>query len=232
MNRTFTPKWLPLFLVLLAALGTCGCVFDGDKDVKYAWNAIEAREYDQAIRLSTRAVRFGGLAGEPLSSALECRATASMRMEQLGHALEDLDRIVILRPDYAGGYFLRGEVRLRQKDYDRALADLNQGLKTADPDGKSSSQFLGKRYAHRGVAWLGKKDTEQALADFNHAVALNPQQAETYYFRSFAYQRKKMLPEALADMEAAVKLHDSNIFSMPKGDWLYRLYELRGKVKQ
>ena len=232
MNRAPLRTWVSLTLVLLGALGTCGCLFNGDKDVKYAWSAIEAREYDQAIRLATRAIRFGGLAGEGLSSALECRATASMRMEQLGHALEDLDRIVPLRPDYAGGYFLRGEVRLRQKDYDRALADLNQGFKIADPDGKSSNQFLGKRYAHRGVAWLGKKDAEQALADLNHAVALDPNRAESYYFRSFAYQRKKMLPEALADMEAAVKLHDSNIFSMPKGDWLYRLYELRARVKQ
>jgi tetratricopeptide (TPR) repeat protein len=218
--------------MLLAALGTCGCVFDGDKDVEHAWSALEAREYDQAVRLATRAIRFGGLAGEPLSRALECRANASMRTAQLGHALEDLDRIVALRPEYAGGYFLRGEVRLRQKDYDQALADLNQGLRIADPDGKSSSQFLGKRYAHRGVAWLGKKDAERALADLNHAVALDPQRAESYYFRSFAYQQKRMLPEALADMEAAVRLHDSNIFSMPKGDWLLRLYQLRERVKR
>jgi len=232
MNRSPVHSHVPLFLVLLATLGACGCVFEGDKDVKYAWSALEAREYDQAIRLATRAIRFGGIAGEGLSSALECRATAALRMEQLGHALEDLDRIVTLRPDYAGGYFLRGEVRLRQKDYDPALADLNQGFKIADPDGKSSNQFLGKRYAHRGVAWLGKKDAEQALADLNHAVALDPNRAESYYFRSFAYQRKKMLPEALADMEAAVKLHDSSIFSIPSGEWLYRLEQLRSKVKR
>ena len=232
MNRSPLRTWVSLTLVLLGALGTCGCLFNGEKDVKYAWSAIEAREFDQAVRLATRAIRFGGLTGENLSSALECRATASMRVNQLSHALEDLDRIVTLRPDYAGGYFLRGEVRMRLKDFDPALADLNQGMKIADPNGDSSSQFLGKRYAHRGVTWLGKKDTEQALADLNHAVALDPRRAESYYFRSFAYQRKRMLPEALFDMEVAVKLHDSNIFSMPKGDWLYRLYQLRERVKK
>ena len=231
MNRSPLRTWVSLTLVLLSTLGTCGCLFNGEKDVKYAWSAIEAREFDQAIRLATRASRFGGLTGENLSSALECRATASMRMDQLGHALEDLDRIVSLRPDYAGGYFLRGDVRLRQKQYDTALADLNQGMKIADPKGDSSNQFLGKRYAARGVAWLGKKDVEQALADLNHAVALDPKRAESYYFRSFAFQRKRMLPEALADMEVAVKLHDSSIFSIPSGEWLYRLKQLRSKVK-
>ena len=232
MNRSPARTWVSLTLVLLGALGTCGCLFNGEKDVKNAWSAVEAREYDQAIRLATRAIRFGGLTDENLSSALECRATASLRRDQLGHALDDLDRIVSLRPDYAGGYFLRGDVRLRQKGYDTALADLNQGMKIADPKGDSSNQFLGKRYAARGVAWLGKKDVEQALADLNHAVALDPRRAESYYFRSFAYQRKGMLPEALADMEAAVKLHDSSIFSIPSGEWLYRLEQLRSKVKR
>jgi tetratricopeptide (TPR) repeat protein len=232
MNPAPMRTWTSLLLVLLVAVGTSGCIFNGDQDVKYAWSAVEAREFDQAIRLATRAIRFGGLTSENLSSALECRATASMRRDQLGHALEDLDRIVSLRPDYAGGYFLRGDVRLRQKQYDTALADLNQGMKIADPKGASSNQFLGKRYAARGVAWLGKKDVEQALADLNQAIALDPRRAESYYFRSFAYQRKGMLPEALADMEVAVKLHDSNIFSMPSGEWLYRLEQLRGKVKR
>ena len=95
-----------------------------------------------------------------------------------------------------------------------------------------TGQFLGKRYAARGVAWLGKKDVEQALADLNHGVALDPRRAESYYFRSFAYQRKGMFPEALADMEVAVKLHDSSIFSIPSGGWLYRLSQLREKVRQ
>ena len=232
MNRSPRRTWTALFLVLLVALLTSGCLFEGDKDVKYAWSAIEAREFDQAVRLATRAIRFGGLTGEDLASALECRATASMRVDQLSHTLEDLDRIVTMRPDYAGGYFLRGDVRLRQREFDTALADLNQGMKIADPKGDSSNQFLGKRYAARGVAWLGKKDTEQALADLNHAVALDPRRADNYYFRSFAYQRKGMLPEALADMEVAVKLHDSNIFAIPSGEWLYRLEQLRSKVKR
>ena len=38
-----------------------------------------------------------------------------MRMDQLSHEREDLDRIVTLRPDYAGGYFLRGDVRVRPR---------------------------------------------------------------------------------------------------------------------
>ena len=41
-----------------------------------------------------------------------------------------------------------------------------------------------------------------------------------------------MLPEALADMEVAVKLHDSSLFSLPNGEWLYRLEQLRSKVKR
>jgi tetratricopeptide (TPR) repeat protein len=138
---------------------------------------------------------------------------------------------VALRPDYAGGYFLRGEARLRQKKFEQALTDLNQGFKIADPDGKSPSRFLAKRYAQRGVTRLGMKDVDGAMADFNHSLELGPNVPDTYYFRSFAFERQKLLPQALADMETAVKIQESNIFSLPHGDWLYRLEQLRGRVK-
>ena len=102
-----------MFIFVAAAAGVIwGAVswmFEGANDVKTAWAAIEAREYDQSIRLATRAIRFGRLDTEDLSSAFECRATASMRTDHLDHALEDLDRIVAMRSDYAGGYFLRGK---------------------------------------------------------------------------------------------------------------------------
>jgi len=32
-------------------------------------------------------------------------------------------------------------------------------------------------------------------------------------------------------METAVKIYDSNIFSLPRGDWLYRLEQLRQRTK-
>ena len=223
-----------VFLAVAAGViwGAVSWMFEGAGDVKTGWAAIEARQYDQSIRLATRAIRFGKLDTENLSSALECRATASLRTNELGHALEDLDRIVALRPDYAGGYFLHGEARLRQKKFDEALADINQGIKISDPDGKSQSRFLAKRYAQRGVARLGQKDVEGAMADFNHSLELNPDVPDTYYFRSFAFERQKQLPQALADMEKAVKIYDSNIFAVPRGDWLYRLQQLQEWVKQ
>ncbi|MGD1100671.1 MAG: hypothetical protein ABSA59_01285 [Terriglobia bacterium] len=224
-----------MFIFVAAAAGVIwGAVswmFEGANDVKTAWAAIEAREYDQSIRLATRAIRFGRLDTEDLSSAFECRATASMRTDHLDHALEDLDRIVAMRSDYAGGYFLRGEVRLRQMKFEQALADLNRGFEIADPSGKSESRFLARRYAQHGVAKLGLKDVDGAMTDFNHSLELNPNAPETYYFRSFAFERQKQLPQALADMEKAVKIYDSNIFALPHADWLYRLQQLRERAK-
>jgi len=224
-------------LVLLAAAvgviwGAVNWMFNGADDVKAAWAGIEAREYDQSVRFATRALKFGRLAPDDLRSALECRATASMRTDHFDHALQDLDRIVALQPDYAGGHFLRGEVRVRQKQFEQALADINQGLKIADPDGKSENRYLAKRYAQRGVAKLGLKDVGGAMADFNHSLELNPNAPETYYFRSFAFERQNQLAQALADMEKAEQMYDSNIFALPRGDWLYRLQRLREKAKQ
>ena len=46
MNRSPRRTWTSLLLVLLVAILTNGCLFNGEKDVKYAWSAIETREFD------------------------------------------------------------------------------------------------------------------------------------------------------------------------------------------
>jgi tetratricopeptide (TPR) repeat protein len=232
MKLRLIQSFILLVVAAGAILGAVSWIFDGSGDVKTAWAAIEARQYDQSVRLATRAIKFGKLNTEDLSSAFECRASASMRTDHFDHALEDLDRIVALRPSYAGGYFLRGEVRLRQKEFEPALADINRGVALADPDGKSPNRFLAKRYAQRGVARLGLKAVDDAMADFNHSLELDPNVPDTYYFRSFAFERQKQLPLALADMEKAVKMYNSNIFALPHGDWLYRLQQLQERAKQ
>src|ERR1039457_5936573 len=100
-------RFIQMFVLIAVAAGVfwgaVSWIFDGANDVKTAWAAIEARQYDQSTRLATRAMKFGRLNTEDLSSAFECRANASMHTDHLDHALEDLDRIVALRPNYSGG---------------------------------------------------------------------------------------------------------------------------------
>ncbi|HEY9072383.1 MAG TPA: tetratricopeptide repeat protein [Candidatus Ozemobacteraceae bacterium] len=211
------------------AIGISGCVFDGESDLDVAWSALKKEDLNQAIRFSTRAITFGGLTGEKLSSAYECRAKASSLKSRYDQALEDMNRVVTMRPEYAGGYLERGDLLLHAGDFDRALADISRGLEIADPKGESKSPFLSKRYISRGSIHLMKHSPEKALADFEHALKLDPGSLDARMGRSYVLEDQGRKREALIEMELIWQAVSKQVF-MPlskQSVYLKRVVKLR-----
>ncbi|HNW34237.1 MAG TPA: hypothetical protein PKM25_04845, partial [Candidatus Ozemobacteraceae bacterium] len=136
-----------------------------------------------------------------LGSAYECRATANSQKDKYDRALADLDKLVELRPGYAGAYLTRGDVLLHARDFDRALADIDRGLQIADPKGESKSAFLAKRYISRGSIWLAKNAAAKAMADFDRALVLEPASLDARMGRSYVLESLGQKREALIEME-------------------------------
>lgn len=213
----------------LMMTGLSGCIFDGESDVNIAWSALKKGDLNQSIRFSSRAINFGGLSGEKLGSAYECRASASSRKKEYSRALSDLDKLVELRPTYAGGYLIRGETLFQAGEHDRALADIDRGLQIADPKGDSKSVFLAKRYVVRGNVRLAKNDAAAAMADFDRALALEPASLDARMGRSFVLEALGRKREALAEMELVWQVVSKKVF-MPlsrQSAFLKRVIELR-----
>lgn len=213
----------------VALIFAAGCVFDGEADVDVAWSALKKGDLNQSIRFASRAINFGGLSGEKLGSAYECRAAANRDKNELDRALADLDRLVALRPDYAGGYLARGEVLFRAKSHDRALADMDQGLKLVDPSGNAKAVSLARRYVIRGNIRLVKKDADGAMADYEHALSLDPASFDARMGRSLVLETRGQKREALAEMELVCQAASKN-FSLPlsrQSVYLRRVVALR-----
>ena len=125
----------------------------------------------------------------------------------------------------AGAYCIRGEAFTEKRDFDRALADLDEAMRI-DPDYACAWTNRGRVYAlkgdpdraiadydqairidpgfalafnNRGDAWFGKGDIEHALADFNAAIRYNPELAIGYGNRGYLYYRKHDMTRALAE---------------------------------
>src|SRR5262245_34142858 len=62
-------------------------------------------------------------------------------------------------------YYQRGDVWLRQREYDRAIADFTEAIRL------DRSYMLA--YHGRGVAWSLKGEFDRAIEDFTEAIRIN-----------------------------------------------------------
>jgi tetratricopeptide (TPR) repeat protein len=92
--------------------------------------------------------------------------SAAMVNKNYPRALDYLDRILTLKPDYAEGWNARATVYFLQDDYSRALFDLEQVLRI-EPRHFDALAGMGAVLREMG------KDKE-ALAVFEQALALDP----------------------------------------------------------
>lgn len=99
-------------------------------------------------------------------------------------------------------YNNRGIVRLRNKEYDQAIADLTKAI---DVDPKH-----GLAHANRGLAYSAKKEYERAIADLSKAIEINPNFAGAYSSRGFAHLAKKEYELAIADYNKAIEMDSKN----------------------
>jgi tetratricopeptide (TPR) repeat protein len=77
----------------------------------------------------------------------------------------------------AAGHIDRGCAWISQKEFDKALAALNEaiGLEPGYPEA----------YIHRAFAWSNKREYKKALADYDKAVMLDPRSAAAYNDRAW-----------------------------------------------
>jgi tetratricopeptide (TPR) repeat protein len=92
------------------------------------------------------------------------RGLALHDLERLDAALEDYNRALELEPD-SQGYFLRGNVRLEQKQYQQAVEDYDQALKL--------DELNARAWLNRGVALSHLGDTLGARENLHRAASVD-----------------------------------------------------------
>ena len=86
---------------------------------------------------------------------------------------------------------------LRKSDYEKALADLNEGI-AKDPT-------LALCYYARGDVHLSTRKYHEAVADLTHGLRLKPT-VDGYIQRAHAHEQLCETQDALADYNAALAL--------------------------
>ncbi len=89
---------------------------------------------------------------------------------------------------------------ITKKNYDGALTDINEVLRTQPNNARA--------FYLRGIINYGQKKYDQAIADETKAIELNPNSAEYYYKRGFIYRIKPNhdYKSAIADLNRALEI--------------------------
>ncbi len=125
-----------------------------------------APDEEAAIAASNRIARLWVESGSDTIDLLMSWATAAMDEEDYPLALDFLDRIVGLAPDYAEGWNRRATVYFLNDDYVRSLADLERVL-VLEPRHFGALAGLGTILRDLG-------ENEQAMVAYRAALAIDP----------------------------------------------------------
>lgn len=103
------------------------------------------------------------------------------------------------RVNRAGTYVNRGVLRMRESNYEGALADYAEAIELA-PD-------MGAAYLNRGAAYIFMKDYDSALASLDRAIELESADLfAAYYNRGIVKEQKDDVAGAYYDFQKALEL--------------------------
>lgn len=126
----------------------------------------EAKSDEEARQIEAAIARNWLRSGSATADLLFTRAYVALGIDDPALAVELLDRVIALTPDWAEAYARRGEILAALGDHDRAVADFNQVLIRDD------RHYLVLQALARVFAQAGAK--RGALTLYERALAINP----------------------------------------------------------
>jgi tetratricopeptide (TPR) repeat protein len=127
--------------------------------------------------------------------AYSTRGLTRLEADDFEGAREDLDRSLLVDPNFAPSLNYRGIVNYITHDYQAALTDLNKAIAN-DPNDKAA-------YRVRGKVKMALQDNQGAMDDFNRAIELYPQ-SDACFWRAFLKSSLGDYQGALADFDAII----------------------------
>jgi tetratricopeptide (TPR) repeat protein len=113
-------------------------------------------------------------------------------------AAESCTKAIGLNPHSSSAWTFRGDIYLRTKEYDLAIADYDHAIKL-------TPKWMWP-LDNRGEAYLRKNQFDRAIQDFNEVIRVSPDYAMGYLDRGIAQMRKNDMNAALADFETGIKI--------------------------
>lgn len=127
-------------------------------------------------------------------------AVAAFQTQQYERAVQRLDELIVLDPDYFSAYLLKAQSLNMAEDYKAAYEAIKEGLKR--------DEFDKELYLFAGKLALKLGNTEDGVENLRQAVALDPEYMEAIFALVSYFHSKEMDDEVLELVEAAIESGD------------------------
>ena len=157
------------------------------------------------------------------------RSLDLMLLQDYSEAMQDVEAVIKLSPNFMLAYFQRAALRYKNLEYQRAEAALNNES-SASRTGVVSPTLLDNvriqyelilqdltraidlsprfayAYYNRANIYFALERTDEAIADYNEALRLQSDMADAYFNRGLAYIKKGNVAQGRADISRAGEL--------------------------
>lgn len=155
-------------LILLAVLGLASPAWADGEDINALFDRLKAAPTPQAAEtIATSLKQIWMRSGSDTADLLMERADTALERQDFPLAVEVLDRLIVLQPDWAEAWNHRATVFYLMDDYRRAMADIAETLKR-EPRHYGAIAGMGLIFLHQG-------DHKNAYGAFERVLAIYPQ---------------------------------------------------------
>lgn len=152
------------------------------------------------------------------------RSLAWKKLHKMDDALEDLDRVIKLKPELPFPYLERGIILGEQGFSDLELKDYNKAIELK-PD------FI-PAYHNRGLLKGEIDDYDSAVHDFSRALEIDPDYFPSLIGRAHTYQKQEKFELAILDLNRAIVVNkDSTDAYFSRGKAYYKLNNFEFAIK-
>ncbi len=114
------------------------------------------------------------------------------------------DRAIVLAPDSALLYFLRGDLPVGETE--ESISFLNKAIE--------KNKYYDEAYYKRAVLYIYQDKFTKALPDLSKAIQINPNKKDYYYQRGYVYQFLEKEKDALNDFKQSLKIQPKDKMSL------------------
>ena len=164
---------------------------------------LKRGDREQAAEAVARAMELSKDDPENLSTVYVLRAQLQDDPQKI---LSELDKALEADPENLDARRLRGEIFLRQKNYQGAIVEFTHILE------KNPEDVLVR---HRiGEAFAGEGDHQKAIEHLDQALESSPNKALTHLLRARIHAQANKTQEALADLNKAIEIDPRNLMAL------------------
>lgn len=182
----------------------------------------DEKKFNEAISNFEESVKYADQMGETktadasrtyLSGIYTAQGNADLKADQLDKAIEDYNKAIHYKPDFARAYYGLGLVYKKQDKLEEMKQAMDQVMEMSpagDKTAENARNTVATTFLNEGAVALQKSAFDKAIENLNVSTQYNETEPQAFYYLALAYNGKKDWDNAIAAAEKSLELGIEN----------------------